>query len=183
MSTTTTTSLAPLSSSCTGVFNTPNQDNVCAMVYKDNATDIMSKCCGDAQLVAYQNDCGVYCVAIDQTIVELSDCLFSNGAPDANVFCSGNKTTTKTEDAKVPASAQASVIDGDDDDDDKDDDDKTASATGTSTETSSGSSASETSSETGNAAAGFAPKSTFNTVGLAIGALLFSSLAAGAFQL
>ncbi|KAH7252679.1 hypothetical protein BKA59DRAFT_475107 [Fusarium tricinctum] len=181
MSTTTTTSLAPLSSSCTGVFNTPNQDNVCAMIYKDNATDIMSKCCGDAQLVAYQNDCGVYCVAIDQTIVELGDCLFANGAPDANVFCSGNKTTTKTEDAKVPASAQASVIDGDDDDDK--DDDETASATGTSTKTSSSSSASETSSETGNAAAGVAPKSTFNTVGLAIGALLFSSIAAGAFQL
>jgi hypothetical protein len=179
---TTTTSLAPLSSSCTGVFNTPNQDNVCAMIYKDNATDIMSKCCGDAQLVAYQNDCGVYCVAIDQTIVELSDCLFSNGAPDANVFCSGNKTTTKTEDAKVPASAQASVIDGDDDDKD-DDETASATATGTNTKTGSSSSASETSSETGNAAAGFAPKSTFNTVGLAIGALLFSSIAAGAFQL
>jgi hypothetical protein len=151
------------------------------MIYKDNATDIMSKCCGDAQLVAYQNDCGVYCVAIDQTIVELGDCLFANGAPDANVFCSGNKTTTKTEDAKIPASAQASVIDGDDDDDKEDD--ETASATGTSTKTSSSSSASETSSETGNAAAGVAPKSTFNTVGLAIGALLFSSIAAGAFQL
>jgi hypothetical protein len=178
---TTVTSLAPLSSSCTGVYNTPNQDNVCAMIYKGNATDIMSKCCGDAQLVAYQNDCGVYCVAIDQTIGELSDCLYSNGAPDANVFCSGNKTTTKTEDAKVPASAQASVIDGDDDDDK--DDDETASATGTSTKTGSSSSASETSSETGNAAAGLAPKSTFNTVGLAIGALLFSSIAAGAFQL
>jgi hypothetical protein len=178
---TTVTSLAPLSSSCTGVYNTPNQDNVCAMIYKGNATDIMSKCCGDAQLVAYQNDCGVYCVAIDQTIGELSDCLYSNGAPDANVFCSGNKTTTKTEDAKVPASAQASVIDGDDDDDK--DDDETASATGTSTKTGSSSSASETSSETGNAAAGLAPKSAFNTVGLAIGALLFSSIAAGAFQL
>lgn len=182
MSTTTTTSLAPLSSSCTGVYNTPNQDNVCAMIYKGNATDIMSKCCGDAQLVAYQNNCGVYCVAIDQTTAELSDCLYAHGAPDANVFCSGNDTaTTKTEDAKVPASAQASVINPDDDD--KDDDDETASITGTSTETSSSSSASETSSETGNAAAGVAPKSTFNTVGLAIGALLFSSIAAGAFQL
>ncbi|KAI6772925.1 hypothetical protein HG530_003883 [Fusarium avenaceum] len=181
MSTTTTTSLAPLSSSCTSVFNTPNQDNVCAMIYQGNATDVMSKCCGDAQLVAYQNDCGVYCVAIDQTIVELGDCLFANGAPRANVFCSGNETTTKTEDAKVPASAQASVIDADGND--KDDDDETASATGTSTKTSSSSSASETSSETGNAAAGVAPKSTFNTVGLAIGALLFSSIAAGAFQL
>ncbi|SPJ79373.1 uncharacterized protein FTOL_07764 [Fusarium torulosum] len=177
---TTATSLTPLSSSCTGVYNTPNQDNVCAMIYKGNATDIMSKCCGDAQLVAYQNDCGVYCVAIDQTIGELSDCLLSNGAPNANVFCSGNKTTTKTEDAKVPASAQASVIDGNSSGKNND---ETASATGTSTKTSSSSSASETSSETGNAAAGFAPKSTFNTVGLAIGALLFSSIAAGAFQL
>ncbi|KLP06797.1 uncharacterized protein Y057_11241 [Fusarium fujikuroi] len=85
-------------------------------------------------------------------------------------------------DADVPATAQASVISGDDD---KDDDDKssTGTASGTSTSTGTSSSSSETSTESGNAAAGFAPKSSINTLGLAIGALLFSSMAAGAFQL
>ncbi|KAM0345799.1 hypothetical protein ACHAPU_006152 [Fusarium lateritium] len=180
---TTVSSAAAINTACTQVYDTPNQDNVCAMIYKDNATDIMSECCGDANIVSYQDGCGVYCVAVDQTIVKLQECLFDNGAPRAEVFCSGNKTTTKTKDGAVPASAQASVIKGDGDDDDDDDDKDSASATGTSTKTSSGSSTSSTSESSDNAAPGVAPKSTFNTLGFAIGALLFSSIAAGAFQL
>ncbi|KAF5671433.1 hypothetical protein FHETE_4143 [Fusarium heterosporum] len=175
----TVSSVAAINTACTQVYDTPNQDNVCAMIYKDNATDIMSQCCGDAKIVSYQDGCGVYCVAVDQTIVKLQECLFDHGAPRAEVFCSGNKTTTKTKDAAVPASAQASVINGDDDDDNK----ESASATGTSTKTSSGSTTSSTSETSDNAAPGVAPKSTFNTLGFAIGALLFSSIAAGAFQL
>ncbi|KAF4957778.1 hypothetical protein FSARC_11187 [Fusarium sarcochroum] len=185
MSSTTLSTASAVPTACTNVYDTPNQDNVCAMQYKDNHTQIMQKCCGDAKIVSYYDECGLYCVALDQTIVELQECLFDNGAPWEGVFCSGNKKTTKTADAKVPATAQASVISGDDDDeDDKDDDDKsskTADASGTSTGSSS--SSSETSSETGNAAAGFAPHSSISTMGLAIGALLFSSMAAGAFAL
>ncbi|WKT42368.1 hypothetical protein QSH57_007204 [Fusarium oxysporum f. sp. vasinfectum] len=144
MSSTTLSTASAVPTACTNLYDTPNQDNTCAMPFKDNHTEIMQKCCGDAKIVSYYNGCGLYCVALDQTIGELAKCLFSNGAPDADVFCSGSKKTTKTKDADVPATAQAS---------------------------------------SGNAAAGFAPKSSINTLGLAIGALLFSSMAAGAFQL
>ncbi|KAJ4268975.1 hypothetical protein NW762_003046 [Fusarium torreyae] len=184
MSSTSVSTGAAVPTACTNVYDTPNQDNVCAMQYKDNHTEIMQQCCGDAKIVSYYNECGLYCVALDQTIVELQKCLFDNGAPWEGVFCSGNKKTTKTADASVPATAQASVISNDDDDDDKDDDDKsskTSDASGTSTGSSSASS--ETSTESGNAAAGFAPKSSISTMGVAIGALLFSSMAAGAFAL
>ncbi|KAM0541070.1 hypothetical protein ACHAPJ_013395 [Fusarium lateritium] len=182
-STSVSTAASAVPTACTNVYDTPNQDNVCAMQYKDNHTEIMQQCCGDAKIVSYYNECGLYCVALDQTIVELQKCLFDNGAPWEGVFCSGNKKTTKTKDASVPATAQASVI-SNDDDDDKDDDDKsskTSDASGTSTGSSS--SSSETSTESGNAAAGFAPKSSISTMGVAIGALLFSSMAAGAFAL
>ncbi|KAF4973616.1 hypothetical protein FSARC_156 [Fusarium sarcochroum] len=176
----TTSSVAATKTACAGIYDTPNQDNVCAMFRKDNHTDIMRECCGDAKIITYADDCGVYCVALDQTIDQLSKCLYDNGAPDdKGVWCSGNSKTTKTQDAKIPATAKASEIskddDKDDDDDDKDkdkDDDKSTSTA-----------SSSKSSETGNAAAGIIPQAGMSTLGLAIGALLFSSMAIGAFEL
>ncbi|KAF4332023.1 hypothetical protein FBEOM_14189 [Fusarium beomiforme] len=183
MSSTVSTAVAAPSTGCAALlYDIPNKDNTCAMPYKNNNTDIMAKCCGDAQIVAYRDDCGIYCVAVDQTIGELSKCLFSNGAPDADVFCSGSKKTTKTKDAEVPATAQASAISADDNKS-KDDSSTGTAASGTSTSTGTSTASSSTSTESGNAAAGFAPKSSISTLGLAIGALLFSSVAAGAFQL
>ncbi|KAM0418914.1 hypothetical protein ACHAPT_012179 [Fusarium lateritium] len=192
MSTTTTTAAATAATACTNLYDSPNQDTTCAMPYTGNHTDIMKACCGDAQIVSYHNDCGIYCVALDQTVSDLSDCLFKNGAPWESVFCSVPKSVSsdvasKTKDAAVPASAQASVISGDDDKDDdkdkdkdsddkdKDSDDKDSDSTSTAS--------SSSSSETGNAAAGVVPQSSVSTLGLTIGALLFSSMALGAFNI
>ncbi|EKJ69724.1 hypothetical protein NXS19_011373 [Fusarium pseudograminearum] len=186
MSTTVTSSAAAASAStaCAAqLYNQPNQDNTCALRYTDRYLPMMEKCCGDAKIVSYYDDCGIYCVALDQTIDDLSSCLFKAGAADADVFCSGNNKTTMTKDAEVPATAQASVVSSKDDDDKDGDDKDSSSAASTGTATGTASSSSETSSETGNAAPSLAPKSGMNTVGLAIGALLFSSFAAGIFQL
>ncbi|OBS17686.1 hypothetical protein FPOA_09419 [Fusarium poae] len=185
MSTTVSSASAPsASTACAAqLFNQPNQDNTCALPYKDEYLPMMEKCCGDAKIVSYYDNCGIYCVALDQTIGELSKCLFGEGAGDADVFCSGSKKTTKTKDADVPATAQASVVSSKDDDNKDDDDEDSSSAASSGTATGTASSSSETSSETGNAAPSLAPKSGISTVGLAIGALLFSSFAAGAFQL
>ncbi|KAF4471166.1 hypothetical protein FALBO_1909 [Fusarium albosuccineum] len=187
---------ATATTACTNLYDSPNQDTTCAMPYSEKNLDYMKSCCGDAQVVSYYNDCGLYCVALDQTIGDLRDCLFDKGAGWADVFCSvQNKkgdaensskliaAASKTEDADVPATAEASVVaNGDDDDkddskDDKDSDDSDA----TSTDTSSASSASST--ESGNAAPGVAPQSGVSTLGLAIGALLFSTFAVGAIQI
>ncbi|KAJ4246290.1 hypothetical protein NW762_013641 [Fusarium torreyae] len=175
----TTSSVAATQTACHNIYDTPNQDNVCAMYRKDNHTDIMRECCGDAKIITYSGDCGIYCVAVDQTIDKLSKCLYDHGAPDdKGVWCSGNSKTTKTQDAKIPASAKASALSKDDDkDDDKDDKDKDDDDKETSTASSS------KSSETGNAAVGVIPQASISTLGLAIGALLFSSMAIGAFEL
>jgi hypothetical protein len=172
-------SAASSSTACAAqLYNQPNQDNTCAMPYTKDHISIMEKCCGDAQIVSYYDNCGIYCVAIDQSTDALSKCLFKEGAGDADVFCSGSKKVTKTEDAKVPATAQASVVSSKDDDD-KDDDDE-SSSTGTSTATGTASSADSSSTETD--APSSAAKSGISTMGVAIGALLFSSFAFG-FQL
>ncbi|KAL2693521.1 hypothetical protein Neosp_000081 [[Neocosmospora] mangrovei] len=190
MSTTTTTAAATATTACTNLYDSPNQDTTCAMPYTGNHTDIMKKCCGDAQIVSYHNDCGIYCVALDQTISDLADCLYENGAPWEAVFCSVPKSVSssvasKTKDAAVPASAQASVISGGDDDDDKDSSDKDSDDKDSddSDSTASGTASSASSTSTGNAAAGVIPQSSVSTLGLTIGALLFSSMALGAFNI
>ncbi|KAL6915192.1 hypothetical protein ACHAPO_011414 [Fusarium lateritium] len=165
----TNTAAAGSQTACHDVYNTPNQDSVCAMFRQNNHTEIMQACCGDAQVVSYSDDCALYCVAVDQTIDQLSKCLYDHGAPDdKGVWCSGNSKTTKTKDAKIPATAQASAI-SDDEDDNK--------------STKTGTASSSKSSETGNAAAGTSPQCGTSTLGLAIGVLLLSSMAVGAFEL
>lgn len=172
-----TSSLAAASqTACSDIYNTPNQDNVCAMFLKDNHTDIMQACCGEAKIITYSGDCGLYCVALDQTIDQLSKCLYDHGAPDEKgVWCSGNSKTTKTKDASIPPTARATVISDDDDEKDKDKDDDKSTSTGTAS--------SFRSSETGNAAASTSPQFGTTTLGLTIGALFLSSMAIGAFEL
>ncbi|EXL54298.1 hypothetical protein FOCG_07369 [Fusarium oxysporum f. sp. radicis-lycopersici 26381] len=172
----TSTSTAASQTACADIYNTPNQDNVCAMFRKDNHTDIMQACCGEAKIISYSGDCGLYCVALDQTIDQLSKCLYDHGAPDEKgVWCSGNSKTTKTKDANIPATARATVISDDDDEKDKDKGDDKSTSTGTAS--------SSKSSETSNAAANTSPQFVTTTLGLTIGALVLSSMAIGAFEL
>ncbi|CAM1505882.1 Fc.00g115190.m01.CDS01 [Cosmosporella sp. VM-42] len=188
MSSTTSSAAATSSISQCGstLYDTPVQDASCAIAYGGNHTDIMVACCKDAKVVAYYDNCGLYCQALDQSVADLANCMFDEGAAWADVFCSpnGTATVTATKEAAVPATASASVIasggskvDGDDDKSTKTDDSSDSDATGTSTSDSSKSTNSD------NAAPGTKPPSGISTLGLAIGALLFSATALGAFQI
>ncbi|KAK7403742.1 hypothetical protein QQX98_010481 [Neonectria punicea] len=185
MSTTTTASAAATNGACgSTLYDTPVHDAVCALPFSSNNTKIMAACCGDANVVSYYDDCGLYCLAIDQTVAELTECLLKEGAGDANVFCRGNTTdtATATKDGKLAATASASVVvtagsSSDDDDDDSDatqTDDSDSDSTSTSTSSSTASD---------NAAPGVHPQPFVSTLGLALGALLFSATAIGAFQI
>ncbi|KAM5376241.1 hypothetical protein ACJZ2D_005612 [Fusarium nematophilum] len=151
---------ATATTACTNLYDTPNQDATCAMPFKDSYIDIMKACCGDAKVVSYYNDCGLYCVALDQTVADLEKCLLGKEPLPQDVFCSGKNTSSLTSDPAVPATAQATT-------------------SGTST----GTAAASTGTNTDNAAPGVVPQSSVSTLGLAIGALLFSSMALGAFQI
>ncbi|KAH6646960.1 hypothetical protein BKA67DRAFT_540427 [Truncatella angustata] len=157
------------------LYNIPVDDAACAMPYGGNHTDIMAACCKSAAVISYYDNCGVYCLAIDQSISDLTDCMYKNGAPYGNeVFCHGNTSATATGDASstptgtsVGASIVASATD--------------ASKTGHST--SSGTSSSSTSSSSGNAAPRSHTSYSITTLGLTVGALLFSATTLGAFAL
>ncbi|KAM0820698.1 hypothetical protein AB5N19_06518 [Seiridium cardinale] len=171
MSTTTTSTSAAATCGST-LYDIPVQDAACALPYGGNHTDIMSACCKSANVVSYYENCGLYCLAEGQSVSDLTDCLHDNGASWTDVFCRGNTSATATgSDSSLPTSAGASIV-------------ATASdASKTGDSTASGTSSSSTSSSTGNAASRSQSSNGITTLGLTIGALLFSATTLGAFAL
>ncbi|KAI1267802.1 hypothetical protein F5Y18DRAFT_271344 [Xylariaceae sp. FL1019] len=170
VSSTTTAAMSSSAPSCQNLYEIPIVEAACAVPFGGNHTDAMSACCKSADVVSYSNDCGLFCIAEDQTIKDLQDCLFDEGVAYQSVFCNANLTATATNtEPSVPASASASVVatGGSESDD--------------SSETGSGDDADTT--NTDSAAPGLAPAFGVTTTGVTIGALLFSALAFGAFQI
>ena len=95
------------------LYNIPVQDASCAIPFDshDNATDIMSSCCNSAAVISYYDNCGLYCLALDQSVEDLTSCLMQSGALPQDVFCRGNVTATATGSGdSVPTSAEASAV-------------------------------------------------------------------------
>lgn len=170
--TTTTTSLStapsPASTCTANIYDTPDQDAVCAMPDSGNHTAIMTSCCGAADVVGYYGGCGLYCRAEGQSVADLRDCLFGHGAGWTDVFCSGNltATATATDDASLPTGVGASIV-----------------ASGSSSSSKTGSGSTSTSTSFGSAAVRRAPDVGLTTMGFTIGALLFTATTLGAFAL
>lgn len=158
------------------LYDIPVQDASCAIAYGGNHTDIMSACCGSADVVSYSDNCGLYCLAEEQTVGDLTKCMLGRGAANGDVFCRGavNATATATG-ADASLTSGASVV---------------ASGTGggggdsKATGTKSGSAASGTSSSGAGAGAGAGPAGAgLSLGGLGVSALLLSSVLFGALQL
>lgn len=178
---------ATATSVCTSnLYDIPVDDIACAMPYGKNHTDIMANCCGDADVVSYYNDCGIYCLALGQSADDLTECFYENGASHGvEVFCNAKNNTqsaTGTGQADIPKTASASVVhaasatsskssSSDDDDDDSSDSNDSDSKNSTSSD------------DDDSAAFSVKPQPAVTTLGLAIGALLFSATTFGAFQL
>lgn len=109
--TTGTAAQATSTAACSNLYDTPVDDAVCGMPDTGNYTTLMFSCCGAADVVSYYGGCGLYCLAVGQSVADLSDCLYEQGAAWEDVFCRGdvNATATATA-ADLPASASASVL-------------------------------------------------------------------------
>ncbi|OTA60664.1 hypothetical protein K449DRAFT_383403 [Hypoxylon sp. EC38] len=168
-STTTVSSAKPTVSSACGaqLYNIPVQDPAVGIPSGGNHTDIMSACCGSADVVSYYDDCGLYCLAVGQSVDDVVQCLYSHGAAYQEVFYRGNITATATvTDGPLPTSASVVATGG-------------SSPTGAS-----GSSSTASTTSSPGAAAGLRPElGSLSTLGLTIGAILFSATAFGALQL
>jgi hypothetical protein len=102
--TSTSSAVSPTPTSCgAGVYEIPTTDAACAVPQQGNYSDIMKQCCGVATVQSYDNNCGLYCLAQDQSVGNLTSCLTTHGAKDSLVFCNQNQSATAT--ATVSASS------------------------------------------------------------------------------
>lgn len=164
---TSTSGSASATNTCGGpsLYDIPVNDTACAVPAGGNHTDVMSQCCKTADVVSYNDDCGLYCLALDQTVDDITECLFSNGIAWQDGFCSGtgNDTATATENSS-PTATGASVVSG---------------ASGAS-KTGSSSSSSSTSDSDSSAAV---PVRGISALGVTVSGLLLSSVMLGVLQL
>lgn len=173
------TSVSAVPTQCPLLYDTPVRDAACAVPYSKENIEHMKDCCNDAEVVAYYSNCGLYCLAQDQSVKDLTSCLFEKKIPYQNVFCRGNETATATgsRTADLAATASASVVAGGSDDDDNDDDDKKDD------DKKDGSDSSDSSKGSGNGDGdSAATKPGVGMLGVTVGVLLFSTLF-GALQI
>ncbi|EFX05418.1 hypothetical protein CMQ_3487 [Grosmannia clavigera kw1407] len=191
MTSTLSSAAAATTTPCAGLYTLPTYNANCAMPYGGNHTEIMTKCCKNADVVSYHDSCGLYCLAVDQTIQDLYLCLYANGAKYSEVFCSNDNNATASGDiSSIPTGYQASVVVGTQTDTitshtgttHTGTTGKTTTSTATSDATKTASSSSGSSSSK-SAASETRPLAIVNTLGLAISALLVSAVAFGVQQI
>jgi len=132
-STATTTSASATSSCHAKLYDIPTHDAACAMPMKSNYSSIMSDCCSSASVVEYDG-CDYYCLAQDQSVGTLAECLIKASEP-GEVWCNTNANATATATATATGTGVVTL------------DAKTTNAesTASSTSTSSGSTGTSTS--------------------------------------
>ncbi|KAF7715462.1 Uncharacterized protein PECH_007116 [Penicillium ucsense] len=105
LTTTSTSTHTSAAATCTGnVYVLPNvTDAACGAPVSGNITDAFDSCCKGNTPTKYDNDCGIYCLAIGQDIGELTKCLEQKSGSysvfcnkGTNVTATASATTTKT---------------------------------------------------------------------------------------
>lgn len=92
------------------LYDIPVHDAACAVAFGGNHTDVMSDCCKSADVVSYADDCGLYCLAQDQTVGDLLTCMYGQGIGYSDAFCNGTANATATETGSGSLSSGASVV-------------------------------------------------------------------------
>ncbi|KAE8163828.1 hypothetical protein BDV40DRAFT_299168 [Aspergillus tamarii] len=102
--TTTTTATAAAAASCHAkLYEIPTRDAACAMPMNSTYHTLMTDCCGSASVISY-SDCNYYCLAQNQTVGDLAECLIK-GSAAGQVWCNTNANATATGTASATASA------------------------------------------------------------------------------
>ncbi|PYH94633.1 hypothetical protein BO71DRAFT_295328, partial [Aspergillus ellipticus CBS 707.79] len=96
LTTTSTASAASTTSTChASLYDIPIKDAACAMpIAYTNSSAIMKGCCGSAEVVSYSS-CDYYCLAEDQTVHVLGECL-DKIVGGGNFWCNANANATAT---------------------------------------------------------------------------------------
>ena len=108
---TTVTSSAAASTCHAKLYETPSTGAACAMRMDSTHHALMTDCCGSASITSY-SDCNYYCLAQNQAVGDLAQCLIEGSAAgqvwcntNANAMATGTATATASEPTSVTASA------------------------------------------------------------------------------
>ncbi|KLJ05489.1 hypothetical protein EMPG_11023 [Blastomyces silverae] len=113
MASTTSSAIAPTGSAICGTpaqYDIPIQDASCAVPNKDKNKDFMNDCCKNAAVTSYNDDCALYCLADDQSVQDLTTCLFDAGVAYNEVWC--NKPQNATATGKSPTQTSTGTGNG-----------------------------------------------------------------------
>ena len=97
---TTTTAAAATSTCGPSTFVLPTKDAACGLPNSSDNSAAMDKCCKPASVKSYSGDCGLYCLAKDQSLRDLLSCLTDNGVNNGDVFCNDRLNATATTNRK-----------------------------------------------------------------------------------
>ncbi|KAJ5824881.1 hypothetical protein N7447_007221 [Penicillium robsamsonii] len=98
MSTTTTTGALATTTGCgtAAQYEIPIKDASCGVPNTDKYKELLSKCAKPAGVTSYNDDCALYALAIDQSIQDLTDCLYDAKVAWKDVWCHGETNATAT---------------------------------------------------------------------------------------
>ncbi|KAJ6179819.1 hypothetical protein N7519_010280 [Penicillium mononematosum] len=110
MATTTTTGAMTASTGCgtAAQYEIPVKDASCAVPNTDKYKGLLSKCAKPAGVTAYDDDCAIYALAVDQSVQDLTDCLYKAGVAWKDVWCHGETNATATATSYPTASETSS---------------------------------------------------------------------------
>ncbi|KAI5293298.1 hypothetical protein KEM52_005668, partial [Ascosphaera acerosa] len=117
------------------LYNIPVRDAACGMPNTGNNTEILESCC-KVPVQTYPNKCGIYCLALGQTLDDLRQCIiklnlgrdaFCNNTANGTAYATGSASTTlaststadetgTTTGTSTAKPTETSKKDGDDDD-------------------------------------------------------------------
>ncbi|KAJ5229153.1 hypothetical protein N7489_009861 [Penicillium chrysogenum] len=115
MATTTTTGAMTTSTGCgtAAQYEIPVKDASCAVPNTDKYRGLLSKCAKPAGVTAYDDDCAIYALAVDQSVQDLTDCLYKAGVAWKDVWCHGDTNATATATSYPTASETSSTSSAD----------------------------------------------------------------------
>ncbi|OJJ96430.1 hypothetical protein ASPACDRAFT_125033 [Aspergillus aculeatus ATCC 16872] len=98
MVTATATGAAATSTACgtSYQYELPVHDAACGVPNQANYSTIFDSCALPAGVRPYNNDCALYALAVEQSVQDLTDCLYKGGVAWADVWCTGDVNSTAT---------------------------------------------------------------------------------------
>ncbi|OJJ65779.1 hypothetical protein ASPBRDRAFT_139445 [Aspergillus brasiliensis CBS 101740] len=110
--TSTTTSATAASTTCggSGQYELPVKDAACGVPNIKNYQTLLDNCAKPAGSRSYYHECALWAYAIDQSVQDLTDCLYKAGVAWEDVWCTGNTNATATATSYPTATATGTAV-------------------------------------------------------------------------